>query len=133
MKRCLRAGDRGALTLSYVIVFPVFMLALMVIVQASVWFLGRQAALAAARQGVTAATARNAPLSAGPAAAITFARASAGGLLRAPAADDQGSTPRTVVITVRARVPSLIPGLPITVSETVQEPRERFYAGTPGP
>ena len=42
-------GDLGALTLSYVIIVPVFLAAVMVIVQTSLWYLARQAALAAAR------------------------------------------------------------------------------------
>jgi Flp pilus assembly protein TadG len=44
-------GDKGALTLTYVIIVPVFLVAVMVIVQTSLWYLARQAALAAARQG----------------------------------------------------------------------------------
>ena len=53
-------GDHGALTLSYVIIVPVFLAAVMVIVQTSLWYLARQAALAAARQGADAARVLNA-------------------------------------------------------------------------
>ena len=59
-------GDRGALTLSYVVIVPVFLLVVMAIAQTSLWYLARQAALAAARQGADAARAQHAPLDAGP-------------------------------------------------------------------
>lgn len=117
--------DGGALTLSYVIIVPVFLSALMVITQASMWYLARQAALAAARQGADAARALNAPLRDGPTAALAFARTQSG-YLRDPAANSAGSTPHTVQITVTGRVPSFVPGLAIGVRETVQAPVERF-------
>ena len=50
-----RRDDRGALTLGYVAVLPLLFLFVIVIVQASFWFLAKQAALAAARQGADAA------------------------------------------------------------------------------
>ena len=58
MGRAFRRRDdaeAGALSLGYIIVFPVFMLAIMTIIQASFWYLARQTALAAARQGADAA------------------------------------------------------------------------------
>src|SRR6266581_1399240 len=94
-------GDRGALTLSYVIIVPVFLLAVMVIVQASLWYLGRQAALAAARQ-------------------------CASGYLLAPAATTAGSSQATVEITVTGQVPSLVPGVVIKVSQVARAPVEQF-------
>ena len=72
-----RGSDAGALTLSYVIIVPVFLLAVMVIAQASLWFLARQAALAAARQGANAARVTGAPAGAGPGAALAPAPAGA--------------------------------------------------------
>ena len=83
LARLLRdpGGDRGALTLSYVVVLPVVFLFLMVIVQASFWFLAKDAALAAARQGADAARSLGSTTTAGPAAAIAFARRASGYLL----------------------------------------------------
>ena len=119
-------ADRGALTLGYVIVVPVFLAGLMVIVQASLWYLARQAALAAARQGADAARVLDAPPGAGPSAALAFARSAASGYLLAPQASDADSSARQVRILVRGRVPALIPGVPITVSQSVRAPVERF-------
>ncbi len=134
--RCALAGrvsrlapggdDRGALTLGYLVVLPFLFLFIMVMIQASFWFLAREAALAAARQGADAARAFGASRAAGPAAALTFARRSGRGYLDAPAASSAGSSRTTVSITVTGQAPSLVPGLVVAVSETVQAPAEEF-------
>ena len=118
--------DRGALTLSYVAVLPFVFLVIMVAIQASFWFLARDAALAAARQVADAGRARNAPRSAGPAAALAFARQAGQGYLESPVASAAGSTSSTVSITVSGEVPSFVPGLVVRVTETVQAPAEEF-------
>jgi Flp pilus assembly protein TadG len=118
--------DRGALTLSYVIIVPVFLAAVMVIVQASLWYLARQAALAAARQGADAARVLDATPGAGPRAALQFARSAGSGYLLSPAATAAGSTATTIQVRVTGRVPSLVPGLAISISQVVQAPVERF-------
>jgi Flp pilus assembly protein TadG len=118
--------DRGALTLSYVAILPFVFLFMMVLIQASFWFLARNAALAAARQGADAARALHASRAAGPAAAMAFARQAGEGYLGAPRATAGGSTGATISITVTGHVPSFIPGLIVSVSETVQVPAEEF-------
>jgi Flp pilus assembly protein TadG len=122
----LPSGDRGALTLSYIAVLPFVFLFIMVLIQASFWFLARDAALAAARQGADAARAMNAPRAAGPAAAVAFAQQAGQGYLMDPVARATGSTGSTVSITVSGYVPSFVPGLVVHVSETVQAPAEEF-------
>jgi Flp pilus assembly protein TadG len=119
-------GDLGALTLSYVIIVPVFLAAVMVIVQTSLWYLARQAALAAARQGADTARERNAPLNAGPSAALEFARTSASGYLLGPTASTAGSSRATVEVTVTGQAPSLIPGIVIKVTQVARAPVEQF-------
>lgn len=122
-----RTGDdRGALILGYVAVLPFVFVFLMVIIQAAFWFLARDAALAAARQGADAARVLGAPRSAGPAAALAFARAAGAGYLQDPSASPSGSSAATVSITVTGRVPSFVPGLVVTVSETARAPAEGF-------
>lgn len=112
--------------LSYVAVLPFFFLFLMVIIQAAFWFLARDAALAAARQGADAARALNAPRSAGPAAALAFAQTAGAGYLQDPSVTTNGSSTTTVSITVSGHVPSFVPGLVMNVSETAQAPAEEF-------
>jgi len=126
VRRKIREDDRGALILSYAAVLPFVFLFLMVVIQAAFWFLARDAALAAARQGADAARALNAPRSAGPAAALAFARAAGAGYLQDPRATASGSSSTTVSITVSGHVPSFVPGLVVTVSETAQAPAEEF-------
>jgi len=124
--RLRRRNDNGALTLSYVVVLPFVLLFIMVVIQASFWFLAREAALAAARQGADAARALHASLRAGPVAALAFARHAGTGYLLDPQASTAGSTPATVSVTVTGRVPSFVPGLVVRVSETAQAPVEEF-------
>jgi Flp pilus assembly protein TadG len=119
-------ADAGALSLSYAIILPVVLLFIMIVVQASFWFLAREAALAAARQGADAARALGASDAAGPVAALAFARNSGSGYLLDPAVTMTGSTRTTVSVTVSGHVPSLVPGLGVNVSETVQVPVEEF-------
>ncbi len=121
-----RRDDRGALTLSYIAVLPFIFLFIMVLIQASFWFLARNAALAAARQGADAARALHSSRGAGPAAALAFARQAGQGYLEDPRATATGSSGATTSITVSGRVPSFVPGLVVTVAETVQAPTEEF-------
>lgn len=118
--------ERGALTLSYVAVMPFVFLFIMVLIQASFWFLARDAALAAARQGADAARTLNASPAAGKAAALAFARQAGRGYLVDPVGSATGSTGLTVSITVSGHVPSFVPGLIVRVTETVQAPAEEF-------
>ncbi|HVB46429.1 MAG TPA: hypothetical protein VNF47_27480 [Streptosporangiaceae bacterium] len=121
-------ADAGALMLSYVIVVPVFLAGIMVIAQASVWYLARETALAAARRGADVARTAQPPPGPGVRAAVAFATAAAPGFLVAPVASAAGSSATTVRITVSGRVPSLVPGMVITVREVVTAPVERFTA-----
>ena|SRR5215472_4712041 len=126
LKIGLRGCDRGSLTLSYAAVLPFLFLFIMAMIQASFWFLAREAALAAARQGADAARVLQAPRSAGRAAALSFARQAGDGYLADPTVAEAGSTNSTVAITVSGRVPSFVPGLVVRVSETVLAPVEEF-------
>jgi len=107
-------------------VFPAFLLAIMMMIQASFWYLARQTALAAARQGVDAARAQNAPLSAGPRAAVAFAQSAGARYLLGPSATDLGSTAQTVQIQVTGHVVSFIPGVHWQISQVAQAPVEQF-------
>jgi Flp pilus assembly protein TadG len=120
--------DDGALTLSYVVIMPVFLAAILVIVQACVWYLARETAIAAARQGADVARTAHPPPGRGAQAAVIFARQAAPGFLLVPTASSAGSSAATVTIRVSGRVPSLVPGMVITVSEVVTAPVERFTA-----
>ena len=127
MNAASRWRDAGALTLSYVVIMPAFLVAVMIIVQGAVWYLAEQAALAAARQGVDAARIRGGTPGAGVRAALTFAHSSASGFLTGPSASAAGSTAQTIVITVSGGVPTFVLGfhLPL-IHARVAAPVERF-------
>jgi Flp pilus assembly protein TadG len=120
--------DSGALTLSYVMIVPVFMLGIMTVVQASVWYLARETALAAARHGADVARTSKSPPGPGAAAAVAFARSAAPGFLTRVSANSRGSTATTVRITVTGQAPSLVPWMAIKITEVVTAPVERFVA-----
>jgi hypothetical protein len=118
--------DVGALTLSYVVILPVVLLFFMLVVQATFWFLARDAALSAARQGADASRALGSTEAAGHAAAMAFARQVGSGYLMDPAASVSRSGAATITVTVTGHVPSFVPGLDVKVSETAQAPVEVF-------
>jgi Flp pilus assembly protein TadG len=129
--RRLARRDDGALVLTYVIIVPVFMLVIMVIIQGALWYLAREAALSAARQGVDAARLPGAAPGAGTQAALAFARTDASGYLLGPSAASSasaGNATTTIQITVTGHVPTFVPGLVINISQAVQAPVEKFVA-----
>ncbi len=63
-------GDRGDTSIQMAIVFPFVLLATVAVIQASMWYYARQIALAAAREGLTAARAYESS----PADGVTQAR-----------------------------------------------------------
>jgi Flp pilus assembly protein TadG len=129
MTRLLRLNrDRGAVTLSYVLVFPAFLLGIMTVVQASVWYLARETALAAAQHGADVARTSKPPPGEGAAAAFAFARSAAPGFLTNVSATSRGSTAVTVRITVSGQAPSLVPWKVFKITEVVTAPVERFVA-----
>jgi len=118
-------ADSGALTLSYVIVFPAVLIALLFIVQAALYFMAHNLALAAAQQGADVAREYNSTDGAGSAAALSLIRQDGSGMLETGRAVAT-RTATTVTVTVSGQAWSLVPGLPVAVNETVQEPIERF-------
>jgi Flp pilus assembly protein TadG len=119
-------ADTGALTLSYVIIFPAVLFAIMVIAQAALYYMAHNLALAAAQQGADVAREYNSTDGAGSAAALSTIRQDGSGMLATVRQPVVTRTGTTVTVTVSGRAWSLLPGLPVSVNETVQEPVERF-------
>ena len=120
--------EAGALTISYVLIVPVFLIGIMTVVQASIWYLARDTVLAAARHGADVARTSTPPPGSGAQAAISFANSATSGLISNVTASTRGTTATTVRISVSARIPSFVPGLVIHVHEVVTAPVERFVA-----
>jgi Flp pilus assembly protein TadG len=127
-RRSAWSRETGAFTLSYVIVVPVFLIGIMTIVQASIWYLARETVLAAARQGADVARTAQPPPGDGAAAAVQFAQSSADGWMKDVSASTAGSSASTVRITVTGQITSFVPGWTIHVSEVVTAPVEKFVA-----
>ncbi|MET8624147.1 TadE/TadG family type IV pilus assembly protein [Kitasatospora sp. NPDC004669] len=117
------------MSISLAVVFPVVLLLVLLVVQASLWWYDRQVALTAAREGVDAGRVQgNATDEVKNAAAERQAR---------DFLDRQGvhayevrtgdSTPETIRVTVELTPPLLIPGLTAPrIRQYAEAPRERF-------
>jgi Flp pilus assembly protein TadG len=128
-------GDGGYSVVEAAITLPaIIMLTLLVVQYALLWH-GRHVAESAARDGLEAARAYEAPEGAGQAAARSYLTDVAPNLLTSPDVTVT-RTPTTVSVSVTARVLRVIPVGDYSVSETVQGPIERFVslpAGTGRP
>lgn len=125
--------DQGSVTLETVIAFPVAMLAVLLTLNAALWYHARNIALAAAQEGVRTARAYHAAPGKAGTTAVSFARTTGNGLLLSPAADTSGSTATTIVVRVKGSAVSLVPGLHLGVDQVARGPVERWTSsGAPG-
>nr|WP_031510916.1 hypothetical protein [Streptomyces megasporus] len=109
------------------IALPLVVLATLAVVQASLFYLGREIALTAAREGVAAGR----TWQAGPEQGAQRARAvldrTAGDLLRSPAVSTAGSTGTRVRISVTGTVVSVLPGVgDLHITQSASGPVERW-------
>lgn len=125
-------GERGSSTLELVIAFPVLLLIIFSLVQASLYFYARSLATAAAEEGVRGARAESAELPDGVARARSFLEATAGDSLLGPAVSSAGSTGTRIRIRVTGRSLSVLPGVPgLQVAQEASGPKERFTTAGP--
>ncbi|MFD8078224.1 TadE family protein [Streptomyces sp. NPDC059718] len=122
-----RRGDRGEASIQMAIVFPFVILLTLAVVQAGMWFHARNIALAAAREGVTAARTYQATDADGAARAREVLSRIAGDSLRAPTVTTVGSGTESVRVTVTGTAPSLLPGIGgLHIDASATGPRERW-------
>ena len=114
--------DAGSASVAIAIVFPAVGLLFLALAQAVLVSVARDAALAAAEEGLRAARAHHGTAAQGRAAALAFARAEP--VLQTP--DSSVTGQNTVVVRVSGYAPSLLPGVHIDVSRTARGARERF-------
>lgn len=115
-----RRGECGSTTLEIAVLFPAVLALVLLVIQAALYWHARDAALSAAQQGL--AVAKVSGLATGETRAAEVAAALGG--LGAPHAG--GSTGTQVAVVVTGSVPSLLPGLTFTVSESAAGPAEVF-------
>ncbi|PSL01382.1 TadE-like protein [Haloactinopolyspora alba] len=119
--------ERGAATLEIAIVFPIVLLITFGVIEGALWYHARNVALAAAEEGVRAATGDGGTPGAGVEEARDFAlRAGADDTLSAVTVSST-STPSEVSITVTGHSLTLFPGWSgHEVTQTASGPVERF-------
>ncbi|WP_158581696.1 TadE family protein [Actinomadura spongiicola] len=120
------SDDRGSITLETVIAVPIALLAVLLTINAALWFHARNTALAAAQEGVRTARAYGADPAQASTTALTFARSNNEGFLQSPSVDTSDSTATTIVVRVRGTAISVIPGLHLRVDQVARGPIERF-------
>ncbi|MGW9212321.1 TadE/TadG family type IV pilus assembly protein [Embleya sp. NPDC055664] len=118
-------ADSGTTSLQLAILMPVVLVLILVTLQGCLWWFAREAALAAAREGVESGRAYRIGT---PQTAAERARQAADNLgLRNPSVSTAGSTADTVRVRVTARCLSIVPLLPdITITQDAQAPVERW-------
>jgi hypothetical protein len=121
-----RVTDDGSITLELVIAFPVAMLAVLLTINAALWYHARNTALAAAQEGVRTGRAYGHTAGQARATALTFAQTVGNGFLLSPQVDTNGTNATSVVVRVRGRAVSLIPGLHLSIDQVARGPVERF-------
>jgi hypothetical protein len=125
LRRALRRDD-GIASLEIVMLFPVLLLLLFAIIQISFWYYAREAALAAAQEGVRAGRWQGSGgVGAGITAADDYLGTHTGHVITGSAYDD-GSDPQQIRIVVRGTSFSLFPFWRIDVAQHASGPVERF-------
>ncbi|MFC6594821.1 TadE family protein [Kitasatospora paranensis] len=120
--------DRGAVILSLAVLFPVVLTAVMLVVQASLWWYADQVALTALREGVDAGRVRGASPDDGDARVREFL-ARFGRIAELESVNHDGSTAAVQQMTVTVRPQSVVPFFDaLSITETLSAPRERFVA-----
>ncbi|WP_406280865.1 TadE/TadG family type IV pilus assembly protein [Embleya sp. NBC_00896] len=121
------------MSISLAIVFPVFMLMLMTVIQGCLWWYAREAAMHAAKEGVEAGRVTGGNQQAGDTRAREVATDLGGGVLRDLAVTTSVTTADGTQIPVRIRVEvkgtslSILPGLPaFTVVQRASGSMERW-------
>jgi len=123
-------GDEGTIAVvSYAIAFPVVLGIIAAVMQAAMWFAARNAAIAAAQQGVAVARAQGGTRAQGEAAACGYAASAAAGILRGPACTGGGGT--TITITVCEDALQLLPAFNVRACKQARGARERFTTELP--
>lgn len=125
IRRVLRGFDRGFSTLEAVLVIPVAVIMTMLVVQYVLLWHARNIAEAAAQNGLRVARGYQATGPQGQASASEYLTNVAGHLLNQKQVSAERG-PTTVIVTVHAKVVSVLPFGSFTVSETATGPVEKF-------
>ena len=122
-----RRREAGQAAIQTAILLPLVLLLIIACIQATLWFAGRQVAVAAASEGARIAAAEDGTSTSGQAAAVQFAGTTGRGFLLTPQASVTRSQ-TTASVTVTGSTQSLIAGWELTITQTAAMPVERLTA-----
>jgi Flp pilus assembly protein TadG len=118
--------DHGSITLETAIAVPVVLLAVLLTINAALWYHARNTALAAAQEGVRTARAHGSGPGQAFSSALAYAKTTGDGFLLSPTVDTSGTSATTIVVRVRGQAVSLVPGLRLSIDQVARGPVERF-------
>jgi Flp pilus assembly protein TadG len=117
----------GQASIQTAILLPLVFFLIIAAVQATLWFAGRQVAIAAASEGARVAAAEAGTTGSGQAAAVQFASTTGRGFLLLPRATVTRSD-TTATVTLTGRTQSLVAGWDLTITQSASMPVERLTA-----
>ncbi|WP_419703075.1 TadE/TadG family type IV pilus assembly protein [Promicromonospora sp. NFX87] len=124
---CARRREAGQAAIQTAILLPLVIFLIIAAVQATLWFAGRQVAIAAASEGARVAAAETGTTGSGQAAAIQFASTTGRGFLLLPRATVTRSD-TTATVTLTGRTQSLVAGWELTITQSASMPVEHLTA-----
>ncbi|MDR7381231.1 TadE/TadG family type IV pilus assembly protein [Promicromonospora iranensis] len=119
--------EAGQAAIQTAILLPLVILLIIAAVQATLWFAGRQVAIAAASEGARVAAAESGTAGSGQTAAVQFASTTGRGFLLAPRATVT-RTATTATVTLTGSTQSLVAGWDLTITQSASMPVERLTA-----
>jgi Flp pilus assembly protein TadG len=125
-------GEVGAGSLEVVLVMPALILLITAVVQFALWSHATHVAVAAAQEGAEAARVVGGTAEAGEARATDFLAQTAPRLIASPVVSATRNA-EVATVTVRGQVPTLFPGLTLSVQGRATDVAERFRAEDEGP
>lgn len=124
---CARRREAGQAAIQTAILLPLVIFLIIAAVQATLWFAGRQVAIAAASEGARVAAAETGTTGSGQSAAVQFASTTGRGFLLLPRATVTRSD-TTATVTLTGRTQSLVAGWDLTITQSASMPVERLTA-----
>ena len=121
----MRRSDHGDASVEAVLVVPVLLFLIMVVVQAGLWFHGKQVVTAAAQEGVQAGRLDGANAATGEEQARRFVQRISPSIARTATVHASRDAERTSVV-VTGTVQPVLPGVSLTVVGHAEAPTERF-------
>ncbi|MGW9509887.1 TadE family protein, partial [Embleya sp. NPDC055610] len=128
-RRLRQAGgsDRGSMSISMAIIFPVFILVLLSVIQVCLWWYAREVALQAAQEGVEVGRATKGDRGKAEQRGRDVVKDLGGGMLKDPKVIPERTGEGRIRVTVRGTSLSIVPGLgSLTITQHADGVVERW-------